>query len=86
MRTLLLTFLLSLSSLTFAQENPVVVMETNRGTITIELWADKAPITVENFLRYADNDFYNGLVFHRVINGFMIQGGGYGPDLVEKST
>ncbi|MFM1895700.1 MAG: hypothetical protein RLZZ385_774 [Pseudomonadota bacterium] len=86
MRTLLLACLLTLSSLASAQDNPVVVMETNKGSITIELWADKAPITVENFLRYADSKFYDGLVFHRVINGFMIQGGGYGPDLVEKST
>lgn len=66
--------------------NPVIVMDTSMGAITAELWADKAPITVENFLRYVDGSFFDGLTFHRVIDGFMIQGGGYGPDLVEKST
>jgi cyclophilin family peptidyl-prolyl cis-trans isomerase len=69
-----------------SSSNPVVVIETSMGTITAELWADKAPITVENFLRYTDSSFFDGLVFHRVIPGFMIQGGGYGPDLVEKSN
>ncbi|MBV56581.1 MAG: peptidyl-prolyl cis-trans isomerase A [Gammaproteobacteria bacterium] len=68
-----------------AQDNPVVVMETNKGTIKIELWADKAPISVENFLRYTDNNYYDGLIFHRVISGFMIQGGGFSPDMVQKS-
>jgi len=86
MRTLLFTLLLALSGSLMAQDNPVVVMETNKGTVTIELWADKAPITVENFLRYTDNGFFDGLVFHRVIPGFMIQGGGFSPDLVQKST
>ena len=50
-------------------------MDTNKGTITIELFADKAPITVENFLRYTDNSYYDGLIFHRIIEGFVIQGG-----------
>jgi len=86
MRALILSALFILASVSQAQDNPVVVMETNKGTVTIELWADKAPITVENFLRYTDNEYFDGLVFHRVIPGFMIQGGGYGPDLVEKST
>lgn len=91
MRTFLLAALfavsIAISSTTIsAQENPVVVMETNKGTVKIELWADKAPITVANFLRYTDNGFYDGLVFHRVIPGFMIQGGGFNPDLVQKST
>jgi cyclophilin family peptidyl-prolyl cis-trans isomerase len=88
-RTLLSLFLvipLFMSSLSFAQDNPIVVMETNKGTITIELWADKAPISVENFLRYTDNSFFDGLIFHRVIPGFMIQGGGFSPDMVQKST
>ena len=86
MRALLLALLLSVSFGAFAQENPVVVMETNKGTIRIELWADKAPITVENFLRYTDNELYDGLIFHRVISGFMIQGGGFTPDMVQLST
>lgn len=86
MRTLLFTAMLAICSVANAQENPVVVMDTSKGTITIELFADAAPITVENFLRYTDNDFYDGLVFHRVISGFMVQGGGFGPDMVQKST
>jgi peptidyl-prolyl cis-trans isomerase B (cyclophilin B) len=52
-------------------------MVTNMGTIELELYADKAPITVENFVKYANDGFFNGTVFHRVINNFMIQGGGF---------
>jgi cyclophilin family peptidyl-prolyl cis-trans isomerase len=69
-----------------ATTNPVVMMETSAGNIKIELFADKAPKSVENFLWYVDHDFYNGLTFHRVIDGFMIQGGGFTPDMVRKST
>lgn len=65
--------------------NPIVVMETSKGSIRIELWQDKAPVTVENFLRYADNGLYNNLIFHRVIPGFMIQGGGYFDNMLELS-
>lgn len=86
MRALLFTVLLAIGTTAAAQDNPVVVMETNKGTVKIELWADKAPITVENFLRYTDNAFFDGLIFHRVIPGFMIQGGGFSPDMVQKST
>jgi peptidyl-prolyl cis-trans isomerase A (cyclophilin A) len=82
----LLTIPLLVSSLSMAQDNPIVVMETNKGTIQIELWADKAPISVENFLRYTDNNFFDGMIFHRVIPSFMIQGGGFSPDMVQKST
>lgn len=84
--SLLLAIPFVLSNLASAQDNPIVVMDTNKGTITIELWADRAPITVENFLRYTENNFFDGLVFHRVIPGFMIQGGGFDPDMVQKST
>lgn len=56
-------------------KNPQVVLDTTAGKITIELWADKAPVTVQNFLRYVDAGHYDGLIFHRVIDGFMIQGG-----------
>ena len=66
--------------------NPVVVMETSEGTIKIELWADKAPITVDNFLRYADEKFYDGTIFHRVIDNFVIQGGGFTADMKNKNT
>lgn len=64
----------------------MVRINTNYGTITLELDADKAPVTVENFLRYAREGFYNGTIFHRVINGFMIQGGGMEPGMREKPT
>jgi cyclophilin family peptidyl-prolyl cis-trans isomerase len=60
-----------------ADKNPVVVMETSMGTIKIELFQDKAPITVKNFLSYVDDKFYDNTVFHRVIPDFMIQGGGF---------
>ncbi len=82
--SLLLAIPLAMGSLALAQDNPVVVLETNKGAIKIELWADKAPISVENFLRYTENDFFDGLIFHRVIPGFMVQGGGFDPDMVQK--
>jgi cyclophilin family peptidyl-prolyl cis-trans isomerase len=70
-----------------SSKNPVVVMDTNLGTIKIELYADKAPGTVKNFLRYVDEKFYDGTIFHRVIPDFMIQGGGFGPGMKkEKET
>jgi len=64
--------------------NPVVVLETSKGSIEIELNEAKAPISVQNFLWYVDNKFYDGLIFHRVIDGFMIQGGGFTPDMSQK--
>jgi cyclophilin family peptidyl-prolyl cis-trans isomerase len=66
--------------------NPVVALETSKGTIKIELYPDKAPETVANFLRYVDDGFYNGTTFHRVRKGFMIQGGGMTADMNEKMT
>jgi cyclophilin family peptidyl-prolyl cis-trans isomerase len=66
--------------------NPVVIMETSMGTIKIELYEDKAPITVKNFLSYVDDKHYDGLVFHRVISDFMIQGGGFEAGMKEKKT
>lgn len=86
MRVLIFALAIGFSGLLVAQENPVVVMETSKGTIRIELWQDKAPISVENFLRYVDNEFYDGTIFHRVISGFMVQGGGFSPDMVQQST
>lgn len=70
----------------FAQTNPVIVMETSLGNITIELLRDKAPVTVENFLAYVNDGFYEGTVFHRVIQTFMIQGGGMTSNLSPKQT
>ena len=61
-------------------------METSKGTIEIELYQDKAPISVQNFLSYVNEGFYDGLIFHRVIDGFMVQGGGFTPDMKQKAT
>jgi len=69
-----------------AGENPKVLMDTSNGQLTIELYADKAPETVKNFLAYVDAGFYNGTIFHRVIPGFMIQGGGFTPEMQQKAT
>ncbi len=65
---------------------PAVLISTNQGDITLVLNQEKAPKTVANFLRYVDEGFYNGTVFHRVIKNFMIQGGGLTPDLKKKNT
>jgi peptidyl-prolyl cis-trans isomerase A (cyclophilin A) len=64
--------------------NPLIEMKTSQGNIVVELYPDKAPKTVANFLQYAKDGFYNGTVFHRVIDGFMIQGGGFEPGMKEK--
>lgn len=67
-------------------KHPRVVLDTTLGKIVLELDAEKAPITTENFLKYVDDKHYDGLIFHRVISNFMIQGGGYTADLKEKPT
>ena len=78
---------IAFSSLTRAnQTNPKVIMETSKGDIIIELYPDRAPKTVENFLAYVKSGFYDGTIFHRVIPNFMIQGGGLTADFVEKPT
>src|SRR5512134_989223 len=64
--------------------NPVVLLETSMGNIKVELYPDKAPISVKNFLSYVKEGHYDGLIFHRVIPGFMIQGGGFTTDMKEK--
>jgi peptidyl-prolyl cis-trans isomerase A (cyclophilin A) len=66
--------------------NPQVVIKTSQGDITVRLFRDKAPVTVDNFLKYVDAGHYNGTIFHRVIPNFMIQGGGFLPDMQEKAT
>ncbi len=89
--------LISLSSLTVAHaadapaktsapKNPTVVVKTSMGEITLELAADKAPVTVKNFTEYVEAKQYDGTIFHRVIPGFMIQGGGFTSDMQQKST
>ncbi|WP_253477833.1 peptidylprolyl isomerase [Natronocella acetinitrilica] len=64
----------------------MVVMETSHGDITLEFFPDEAPITVENFLRYVDDGFFDGTIFHRVIPGFVIQGGGFDADMQQQQT
>jgi peptidyl-prolyl cis-trans isomerase A (cyclophilin A) len=67
-------------------DSAVVVLDTTVGPITVQLDRAKAPITVDNFLKYVDSGFFDGLIFHRVIPGFMIQGGGMNEQLQEKAT
>jgi len=67
-------------------QSPHVILETTLGTIRLELFADKAPITVENFLRYTRENFYDGTLFHRVIPDFMIQGGGFTSGMAHKKS
>jgi peptidyl-prolyl cis-trans isomerase A (cyclophilin A) len=66
--------------------NPVVLMETSMGNVKLELFAREAPLSVKNFLAYVNSGFYDGVIFHRVIPGFMIQGGGFTPDMGQKQT
>lgn len=88
---------LTLSSSAFAQSEsastpktvtvaPQVLIETSKGSFVIELYPDKAPKTVENFLRYVNEEFYDNTIFHRVIPNFMIQGGGFTADMQKKQT
>jgi cyclophilin family peptidyl-prolyl cis-trans isomerase len=77
--------LIVLSSSALA-ENPIVKLETSEGDITVVLFADKSPKTVENFLAHVDEDFYENTVFHRIIDNFMVQGGGFDVDLKQKET
>jgi peptidyl-prolyl cis-trans isomerase A (cyclophilin A)/peptidyl-prolyl cis-trans isomerase B (cyclophilin B) len=69
-----------------AADKPQVTLKTNMGDIVLELYPDKAPKTVANFLRYVKNGHYNGTIFHRVISNFMIQGGGFDKDMKQKPT
>lgn len=86
-KNIILSLVLLLTSHSvFANNNPLVRMTTNQGVIEIELNKVKAPKTVENFLQYVKSDFYSGTVFHRVIKGFMIQGGGFTKNLERKTT
>ncbi|MFN3412737.1 MAG: peptidylprolyl isomerase [Thermoanaerobaculum sp.] len=70
----------------FAQTNPRVRLETNHGVMVLELYPDKAPKTVANFLAYVQSGFYNGTIFHRVVPGFVIQGGGFDASFLQKPT
>ena len=68
------------------KKNPIVVIETSLGNIEVQLDSEKAPLTTKNFMQYVSDKFYDGTVFHRVMSNFMIQGGGFTPDLKEKET
>ncbi len=83
--SLILPILITLSAPSWS-ENTRVQLKTDLGKITLELYDDKAPITVKNFLHYVNTRFYNGTIFHRVIPGFVVQGGGFTFDFIKKST
>ena len=83
----LIALILAMTTLTtFAKKRTTVVLETNKGSIELELFDDSAPITVKNFIGYVDSKFYEGTIFHRVIDNFMIQGGGFDTKMIEKKT
>lgn len=83
-----IAFVLFIATGAFAEQsqNPRVQMETSKGLVIIELDAKAAPATVANFIAYVKSGFYDGTIFHRVIKNFMIQGGGFSPDMKQKST
>jgi cyclophilin family peptidyl-prolyl cis-trans isomerase len=85
MKKLLILSFIMFSTMAMAA-NPKVLIKTNKGEIEAELFQDKAPETVKNFLKYVEKGFYKNLIFHRVIEKFMIQGGGFDKDLHEKPT
>jgi cyclophilin family peptidyl-prolyl cis-trans isomerase len=82
--TALLTLTAGLACAQNKKGNPVVVLETSKGNIEVELNEAKAPISSKNFLEYVDSHFFDGLIFHRVIDNFMIQGGGFTADMSQK--
>ncbi len=84
--SVVLTLAMLACSTLAAAANPEVELKINMGTITLELYPDKAPKTVENFLQYVKDGFFKGTIFHRVINGFMVQGGGFTPEYAQKKT
>ncbi len=86
LRIFIAALVLITSTLAQAAERPQVVFETTMGKFTIELYDDKAPITVANFLRYVDEGFYEGTIFHRIIRRFVVQGGGFDRNMVKKET
>lgn len=87
MQTRIAAFLFMLIACVSAQAaNPYVQIETNKGSFVVELYPEKAPVSVANFLKYVENGFYPGTVFHRIVDRFMIQGGGFTSDLKHKPT
>ncbi len=86
LKVLILSIFFFTSPLWAVSSNPHVVLETSEGIIEIELMRDVAPISTSNFLNYVEEGFYNGTIFHRVISGFMIQGGGFTSSMKQKAT
>ena len=86
MKNLFIALTLMLASTIAAAQDPQVIIRTTHGDMTLRLFKEKAPITVENFLAYVDSGHYKGTIFHRVIPNFMIQGGGFTPQMIEKPT
>jgi cyclophilin family peptidyl-prolyl cis-trans isomerase len=86
MKQWLTGLLVMLMAATAAARDPEVIIRTTHGDITVRLFAEKAPVTVENFLAYVDSGFYNGTIFHRVMPKFMIQGGGFTAQMQQKPT
>ena len=82
----LLSSILLWSGWSHAEQQPLVVIKTSLGDIWVQLYSEEAPKSVAHFLNYVDDGFYDGLIFHRVVPGFMIQGGGFTPDLRERAT
>ena len=85
-RALLMACALWASSTAFAADAPRVKFTTSLGEFVVEIYPDKAPKTVENFLQYTKDKFYDGTIFHRVMDGFMVQGGGFTADMQQKPT
>lgn len=86
MKRLLIAATVALSSLTAFAANPQVELNTSKGKIVVELYPEAAPLTVANFLQYVESKHYDGTIFHRVIPGFMTQGGGYNAQMEQKPT
>ncbi len=83
---IILAFIFFLAAPAMAMENPQVIMETSKGTVVIELFGTKAPMTTANFIAYVQAKFYDNTIFHRVMSNFMIQGGGFTADMNKKKT
>ena len=86
LKVIALNLFIFVSMTSFAEDSNTFLIETNRGNITIEVYPKQAPETVANFKAYVANGFYNGLIFHRVISNFMIQGGGFDKNMMQKQT
>ena len=86
MKKILITLLISSFLMSFNAIAETVIIETSKGSITVKLDSEKAPNTVKNFLQYVNDGFYAGTIFHRVIKGFMIQGGGFDKKMNQKLT